>query len=144
MKFVRSRFLTIPKWAAVAGCLCVTALSCAAAPAPPPLPPKNVRAFPRATKKAPMPKVIRLAPGQTKITTAQLKSAPTVDEANRRATDRAEKPTHPKQIRIPGAPRILRSVPLPPSTHTTTPKPVAKPKSPAGKAKTVPAKGNHG
>ena len=135
-----SRISGIVRMAAVVGTLCA-ALSAAAAPAPPPLPPGKAHSFPRATRKPPVPKVFRLAPGQTKVTAAQLKSAPTVDEANRRATRMADKPAQQRQIGIPGTPRIIRGLPLPNTPHTTTPKPVAKPKTSPVKPKTAARKG---
>lgn len=75
---------------------------------PPPLPTK-VKQFPKPTSRPPVPKIIRLAPGQKVITAEQLRKAPTVYAVNQRGKLRVGKPTSlPASIPVPGAPPILR------------------------------------
>lgn len=99
----------------------------------PPAPPTKVKQFPKPTSKPPVPKVIRLAPGQKVITPEQLRKAPTVYAFNQRGKVSASKPlSRPRQVRIPGAPRILRDLP-PPASQSPTPKPVTRPQPNKGK-----------
>lgn len=100
----------------------------ASAPKAPPAPPITVKQFPKPTSRPPVPRIIRLAPGQRVITAAQLRNAPTVYEANRRDKSRVAKPlSRPAPMRIPGAPQILHDLPLPES-KPPRPVPVAKKK----------------
>jgi hypothetical protein len=116
--------------------LCFTGLTAAHSQSAPPAPPKGIRTFPRSTARRPTPRVIRLAPGQTRVTAAQLKSAPTVDQANRRGQGKKEKPLLPPQLSIPGAPRIIRDTGMTPPANSKAlkqlGKPVVKPKSTKG------------
>lgn len=105
----------------------------AAAQKAPPAPPTKVKQFPKPTSKPQVPKIIRLAPGQKVITPEQLRKAPSVYEFNQRGKVAASKPlSRPKQVRIPGAPQILRDMPPPPS-QAPTPKPVVRPRPNKGK-----------
>lgn len=98
----------------------------AAAQKAPPAPPTKVRQFPKPTSPPPVPRVIRLKPGQKVITAAQLRNAPTVYEVNKRGKSRVSKPlTQPSPVRVPGAPPILRDLPLPDS-KPPTPVPVTR------------------
>lgn len=97
-------------------------------PKTPPAPPIGVKQFPKPTSRPPVPRIIRLAPGQKVITAAQLRKAPTIYETNQRGKTRVAKPlSHPAPLRIPGAPQILHDLPLPES-NSPSPVPVAKKK----------------
>lgn len=97
----------------------------------PPAPPTKVVKFPKQTSRPPVPKIIRLAPGQKVITAEQMRKAPTVYAANRRGAYRVSKPlSRPAPLQVPGAPRILTNIPIP---ESTSPAPKVLPKKPLKK-----------
>jgi len=118
---------------AVLGLLATTLSPALAVPksSAPPAPPK-VRKFPKRTTKPPVARIIRLEPGQKRITPEQLRKAPTVDVANRRGkASEAHRPA-PSTPAIPGTPAILRGISAKtPSAKLAPPaaKPPVKPKS---------------
>lgn len=103
-----------------------------AAPKPSaPPPPPNVRKFPRSTSKAPVARIIRLEPGQKRITAEQLRKAPTVDAANRRGRLTDSRPPTLINAHLPGNVAVRRGVaPKPPKTTPlpSTAKPPVKPR----------------
>ena len=102
----------------------------AARPTAPPAPP-NVRKFPRSTAKPPVARIIRLEPGQKRITADQLRAAPTVDAANRRGRLTESRPPTSINAKLPGTAAVRRGVaPKPPKTTPLPSRPTvpAKPK----------------
>src|SRR5688500_4621623 len=100
---------------------------------PPPAPPKDARKLPRQKPDTrPPPRIIRLKPGQTRITPDQLRSAPTPAQRavqhRKNPTPRPVKPAPPpmmapglSQYRLRNLPRARPPEPAPPALAPTAP-----------------------